>query len=295
MASLAVVVGLQWGKFDSTSSVVEGDGTIFRKTTNSPDYSLCMGTTGANSGTTTWKIKVVELSSSIPLLHFGICAPGDFDPKFRKFKTSEMEGKMFYYSGGGARGTGEIEQSGAGLPAKTAGTIMEMIYDAKAGLLRFVINGAVGATMTVPKEKMFHPFVSCDDPGYCLEFVSTVSAPVRLQPSTPLSHAGTSPCSIYHAGTSAVSPDLLAASAFPPPMMQRNEFKKSTSRVQRGQVAKKIVISGAGTSRVNGEYVLDENAAAQGKGAICYSRSDPSDDGTETIDMTGSSWFICLE
>ena len=167
-----------------------------------------MGSTGANSGTTTWKIKVLKLTSDIPLLHFGICAPGDFDPRVRKFQTGEMEGKMFYYSGGGGRGTGAVDQPGAGLPAKTAGTIMEMIYDAKAGLLRFVINGAIGATMTVPKEKMFHPFVSCDDPGDCFEFLSTVSAPVRLQLPAPLSHAGPIArcCAPSHASTGALLP-----------------------------------------------------------------------------------------
>jgi len=80
--------------------------------------------------------------------------------------------------------------------------------------------------------------------------------------------------------------------------MQRNEFKQSTSRVQRGQVAKKIVISGAGTRRVNGEYALDTNAAAEGKGAVCYRKTSgpKASDGAalETIDLTGGKWFICL-
>lgn len=81
--------------------------------------------------------------------------------------------------------------------------------------------------------------------------------------------------------------------------MQRNEFKKSRSSVQRGQVAKKIVISGAGTSRVNGEYARDTNAAAQGKGTVCYRKINgpKASDGAalETIDLTGGKWFICLE
>ena len=88
---------VQWGRHHSGSSTLLDDDTVFKKTSNSPDYSGCMGAEGSNSGTVLWTLKVKNFGSSTPSAHVGVCTPEVFDPEKKFFQQSENKGKAFAY------------------------------------------------------------------------------------------------------------------------------------------------------------------------------------------------------
>ena len=172
----------KFGIHDSNGARLDGV-RIFKKTGSNPDYSGAMAADGASQGTTTWTFRVHNMYSS-PLIYIGMCMPQNFAPDEGPHNGPNKEGKNYYLKCDGLIRTGgkHLNDDQPKVRFKARDTVA-LEYNADEGRLAFSVNGASAGVIEVPKNALFHPFVTVDDIGDCVEFVSTV---VAGRSTTPL-------------------------------------------------------------------------------------------------------------